>query len=365
MNRKFGDLGIYMFEHIWWGGIAFIWYKSFLFRCFGTCSLRESMTLLLGLLVSFTILGLLLDRGKRRCGRSMFLNIMIAFGFYTSITYYHIKQNVIDHTIVFIITVYCFYAIAFIIVNIRSFRLSKKYLIRYFSRLINVLKDLSGIGMVIIIVLFGIGSFTGSSVISPAAKPVSNQEIEYQTIDNNMDYLVMLREDIWQNLTAEEKLNVLQKVADVERRYLGIPYALTVGTANLTGGALGYYSDRTREIIIDLDHLLDDSSNDLVNTICHEARHAYQHRLVDAYDQVDDELKGLLIFYDVSEYKEEFSDYTDASEDEYLYVTQRVEQDCRKYAKTTTNEYFDRINEYLRSVDHHYEDINGCQVYNG
>ena len=60
-----------------------------------------------------------------------------------------------------------------------------------------------------------------------------------------MDTILLLQEDEWEKLSAQERLDVLQTVANIEQRYLGLPNELNVGVANLDADILGYYTDQT------------------------------------------------------------------------------------------------------------------------
>ena len=59
------------------------------------------------------------------------------------------------------------------------------------------------------------------------------------------------------------------------------------------------YKDRTHVITINIDHLEVDQAHDILDSLCHEARHAYQHRLCDVYDSISEEQRELLVFYNI------------------------------------------------------------------
>lgn len=132
-----------------------------------------------------------------------------------------------------------------------------------------------------------------------------------QTIANNMDTILLLQEDEWEKLSAQERLDVLQAVANIEQRYLGLPNELNVGVANLDADILGYYTDKTHEIIVSADSLLYDSPWEVLDTICHEAYHSYQYRLVEALNGADENSKNLRIFRKAYTYADEFTSYKD------------------------------------------------------
>lgn len=85
-------------------------------------------------------------------------------------------------------------------------------------------------------------------------------------------------------------------------------------------------------ITINIDHLESDSAHDILYSICHEVRLAYQHRLCDVFDSVSDEQKELLVFYNGQMYKQEFSSYVDGKDDAIGYYFHWRESDTRSYA---------------------------------
>lgn len=128
----------------------------------------------------------------------------------------------------------------------------------------------------------------GSSLLKSDVRPATKTNLSEQTIANNMDTILLLQEDEWEKLSAQERLDVLQTVANIEQRYLGLPNELNVGVANLDADILGYYTDKTHEIIVSADSLLYDSPWEVLDTICHEAYHSYQYRLVEALNGADE-----------------------------------------------------------------------------
>ena len=60
----------------------------------------------------------------------------------------------------------------------------------------------------------------------------------------------------------------------------------------------------------------------MVNTICHEMKHAEQHEVVDAYRHADDRYKMLSTYDDARILYEEFLDYTNVNENREVYRNQ-------------------------------------------
>ena len=202
-------------------------------------------------------------------------------------------------------------------------------------------------GFAVIIALTGSARAFNSALIKAAVPPASDQNIENQTIQNNMGTLTALADGRWDQYTAREKLNVLQTVANIEQRSLGLPHELNVGAEDMSRDKAGTYRDKTHEIRISTASLLYDSPWELVNTVCHEAYHAYQHRLIDLLIETRQENRGLMMFREIREYAEEFQNYTGTDGDFNTYYYQQCESDARDFAEDSEREYFIRIKDYL------------------
>ncbi len=174
---------------------------------------------------------------------------------------------------------------------------------------------------------------------------------DVQSTTGSMESLILLRDDAWHDLSLKERLGVLQTIANIEKQYLGLPHELIVETADLGDIQIATYRDATHEIQVNVNSLLFDSPQDLVDSICHEAFHAFQHRLIDAYDGADDALKPLRIFRSASIYKEEFNNYADGEDNLLEYMLQECEIDACEYAERSTEDYFDMIRDYLGDSD--------------
>lgn len=109
----------------------------------------------------------------------------------------------------------------------------------------------------------------------------------------------------------------------------------------------GYYDDRQHLIIVNYDSLLNHTGEELTDTVVHEARHAFQHRVVDAYDEISDDLKPLLLFNSSREYKYNFENYENGSEEFSSYYRQECEEDARLYSEYMTDYLFGLIDSYL------------------
>lgn len=337
----------FIVSHIWWVSIAWIWYKNILFRCYETHSLNESRWILLACILVCCAIGMTMQWNKIRNNASVFTNVIAGFGIYTVFAYLSIRKDLIIVTLLIFAVLASVYAVFIMCRKIRNRKSLKRIMIRRIKLALVGGANIISVGLLTMMFLLGAGSLFGFSLVSPSVSPAKQSNVEEQTIANNIETLALLEEESWKSLNVKEKLDVLQTVANVEQRYLGLPNELNVGTEQLREGLAGYYADRNHMIVVSLDCLLNDSSDELVNTIAHEAYHSLQYRMIDAYEEANEDMKPLIFYYDASVYKEEFTDYIDGNSDICGYYTQKVETDARSYAKSATYEYFERINEYL------------------
>lgn len=192
-----------------------------------------------------------------------------------------------------------------------------------------------------------------SGAYSAKAKAVEgvSEEDGGQTIENNIVTIRRLRADMWSSLSVTEKLDVMQTVANIEAHYLGLPHELNVETGNInnkkykdlgTSVVWGYYYDPTHTVMISIDILENKDSVDMINTVCHEAYHAYEYRLADIYRSLgNDPDRNLLGIRDADKYIGEFA--SKKPENYAEYYTQACETDSRAYAETATYEYVSAI----------------------
>lgn len=175
-------------------------------------------------------------------------------------------------------------------------------------------------------------------------KATDSQDQTEETIASNIETLILLDEDAWSILTVQERLDVLQTVANIERYYLGLPNELNVGVANLGKNGetiiLASYTDVRHEIIISLSHLLYDSPWDVLDSVCHEAYHSYQCRLVEALNEMSEENQNLKMFSRIRSYAEEIDCYKDGEDSFIDYYSQKCESDARDYAENAVEDYY-------------------------
>lgn len=277
-----------------------------------------------------------------RNGTSIFVNLVAGYGLYTVLTYFQIRKRFIIVCLLFavILSVIC----SCLVMNRKCFG---TYPRKRVVCVLSISQKMIGIGLAFIMAVSGINILFGSTIMKSKTTPLIQTNTDGQSLSDNIETVSLLREDTWKLLTVQERLDVLQIVADVEQRYLGLPNELNVGAANLSKNTLGYYSDKTHEIVISLDSLLLESPQNVLDTVCHEAYHCYQHRMVEVLNNIDEHNKNLKMLRKANSYALEFKNYNNGEEDFCSYYYQECESDARDYAEDAVCDYYRRIDEYL------------------
>lgn len=155
-----------------------------------------------------------------------------------------------------------------------------------------------------------------------------NNSVEGLTT-NDFEYLQSiegLSPGQWEHLTPCERLETLQtledKLAEIQGRQ-PVPVRMAE-----TPGENGHYSLENRDITLNIQHLESDAPNqrlELIDTIAHEGRHAYQHYAIEHPGFHPNEAQ-------VEAWKENFKDYEDGTKDGLMaYRLQPIEADAWQY----------------------------------
>lgn len=338
----------FVIEHIIWALMAMLWYKNSLFCCIPNISFGKSKMILWLMILAFSIIGICLRSKKNRNDSGVMVDLLIPYGLYTVITYIRVKKQMIVIVLGIVIILFVMYAFLVLGQKIKNRRYYKRVILRRVKRVVLAAQTMSAIGFAVIIFSFGMNLFFHSTVIKPSVETANYNTADEYTVSNYIDTVLWLQEELWKDLSAQEKMDVLQTIANIEQRYLGISNELNVGTANLKENLLAYYNDNTHEIVISMNYLLSESPQKVLNSLCHEVYHSYQHRVVDAYNHADEKNKSLRIFGNANAYAKEFADYVDGSEDFTTYYGQNCERDARNYAEYAVHDYYKRIEEHLK-----------------
>lgn len=342
-------LGEYLFDCLFYMVISAVWYQNILFRCLPGRTYTESK-IILCVMISLSILTCAFALNRYiRTGWRVATAIGIPFGLYTVFTYSRTVGVWMPIVLALAGTLTVAFSIYILTRKIRSRRKSK-VIIHRIHRSCVVCQSILTVALLVIMGSIGIHGIFGVNILNLSVSATVSEQNSSQTINNNIDTILLLQEDEWKKLSTQKKLDTLQTVANIEAHYLGIPNELNVGTANLKGGTLACYNDNTHTISIDIDHLENDSAYEILNSCCHEAYHSYQYRLVDAYNTTDENIKGLRVYKSAALYEQEFDNYSDGEYDFCSYYEQHCEIDARDYAEDAVCDYYNRISDYLNEA---------------
>ncbi len=332
-------------DHIWWGVIGWIWYRPLLFRTLGNLTLSESKMIMWSIVLLSSLMGFLINYRYNRNSLATFINLVTGFGIYTVLIYYPIKRTLIMIVLSIVCALALLYAALVLLRKIKDKKRAKNIIKRRFMRSIEAARVLICIGLIVLSTVIAVNSLSGTLVRSSVK--ASKATVYEETVHDNIKQLELLQKDKWESLPQGKRLGVLQTIANMECSSLRLPHELNVKTETLDADQLGYYMDSEHLIIINLDNLLYGNPYELVDTVCHESYHALEHRLVEAYEQADDDLKCLGIYREAAQYKEEFDHYKDSEDDILGYYLQVCEEDARQHAESAANRYYREISKYL------------------
>ena len=199
------------------------------------------------------------------------------------------------------------------------------------------------IGLVLSIVLISNIAVinTGESLINTTVKASS---LSYIDLDNQVSQetfllIAPLKENIWQNLPPEERIDVLQTLLNIEVSHLKLN-PLHLKTKKIDT-ARGYYIHERNTVYIDYEVLLNESAEVCIDIICHEAYHAFQYTSVDSIDFTNDPRQASFLFEEVQSWRENINNYYFAPIAAYYY--QPLEKSARAYASQSTEFYLEQI----------------------
>lgn len=330
--------------------IIFIWYRNTIFCCISSMSAVRSMVVLVIILLVFSLIWdffLVSHRNEKAAWCIAFLT----FGIYTVVVYKSIFR--VRIIIIMILTVLATLIFCGMIWHrkIPSQKDRKRVVIRRIYRCMTGILLIMAIASGVLIIPLMVRVFVGHGILKSSIKPVTGYSVENRMLEDSMDLLLLLQEDKWSELDVKARLSVLQTVANIERGYLGISHELIVVSGSLKENILAQYEDATHTIIISLDLLERGSAHDALEGISHECEHAYQARLVEAYENADEKSQKFRLFDKAKVYKSENESYQDGTLDYEAYYFQEKEADARSYSKEAVEYYYRIIDEYLNRKD--------------
>ena len=173
---------------------------------------------------------------------------------------------------------------------------------------------------------------------------IKTYDLSEYTIDNFSKELEGFSDKRWSGFSNEEKISLLQIVANIEANNMGIaPFTVKsddLGSRGKDAYTTGCYEAKDNTIYIDTDYLNTESSYFILQTIGHECYHGWQHALLKLYYEASPESRKMRIFADISEYIENILSYDEALKNFDQYYNLKLESMARAYGEDRAKDYY-------------------------
>jgi len=350
------------YEFLWltllWDVVEYIWYHVFLYYPVLWNEKDIGKPLLIGMMIGFYFLNIIASNLRNRTLLSGLSIGAIPIGFYSVLAYGQIlpKKWLIIAMICLIpgllyqFPLYC----RPIPPGREKAQVLRSRRIHGFISIRRCL-GVSSVLLTIGVILFNLDPMNAhyfshtNTLSSKVAQKILSENFTYgeeYSFESQIDNMLLLKEENWENLDAHQRLAVLQCVVNYEAYILGVDHRIYLNFGELNSTTLGYYHRSSGSIVINYDHMMDSTSEVAVNTICHEVFHAAQHTYANLYKRLPEEYKQIYFLNDAAIYVEEFANYIDGEEDFNSYHAQKVETDARSYSKEATEKIFHLLSQH-------------------
>ena len=218
-----------------------------------------------------------------------------------------------------------------------------RYFQNYLFRCRRIVSFICAVALTVLIVSSGFVASREQQIDAQQGK------VLLETVRDDADLIRQFQEKSWKRLDREQRLSLLQRVADAECAYLGIPFSIRVYHDDLRDRSLrGFYRHNKLEICISSDVIDNDPVDRVLSTLFHEVFHSYEYCLILAHNTTDSAFQDLRLYHDAKVYSAEFADYIDSGQDYDGYRNQAVEHHANVYAQERLQDYRD-MRAYLRN----------------
>lgn len=316
----------YVLNAIFSAVVTTVVFRSSLFLCIDGFTYKNSKIFL------WCCVGIILSIGTAftiRCSRndlSIFSSIGLALGLYSIITFlkYYITLCVVVGTIFFIIlSVRLYNIITKKYKNRTKHQISKKYM-----AILSIFRTI-GIYLITVLILISGSKLLDIGLLS------SSVEKHTKSTENSYSYSseeLLQSIDDWDYLSNHERIDFLQCIANIEVEQLDLDHELNVILTVLDQNTYSSYCEATHTIAVNIKILELESVEEMINSIAHEAAHAWQNQLIKDCES-GKETRAEYIDK-ANTYKNEFSKYKRniAVKDYDKYYNLECEIDARTYA---------------------------------
>lgn len=311
-------------------------YSSFLYAPYPTLGKTGSLIFYLGLQALFCSVPVTLDLFWHERDPHLFPSVLLPFALYAT-------PMVAERYRLFFTVEMSLFAL-FLLLPLTSLFIGflqgasiRRCLGAFFRRVRLIMAGVFSISLIVAAVTTAIPGLVGMESWQEET-PASAVILEADVTEASLE---LLEESRWAAADKATRLQVLRTAAAREADRMNIPMP-AMATAQLSTDTLGDYAFQLDRIRISDDLLSTGTARDCLETALHELRHAYQHRLVEAYNQ-DPETYAPSADY-VHRLEESFDDYIDGYLDFEGYQAQFCEQDARDYAQRTAEMLLNTLN---------------------
>ena len=346
-NQNTMSLWEYILENLILTVAAMVFYRKVYFVPLQGTTVAWSVGLLWLVVIVAVALGGFFTFHRRRNNVNLLVNLLLPFEIYTALAYYVYIPGLVWSSVIIGIVFSVVFILLATIPDKRSVRKGNPKLESRLKHGLLGARTIVAVSMLVLFVPLGWRLLFGHGVLNTAVQPVkAASQADEWTVKNNIETVRLLKEDEWSKLDLQEKLDVLGVVLNIEIHYLGLNHELYLNSARLDNNTAAYYDHSNYAVAIDIEQLESAPASEILDSLCHECYHSYQHQMIELYAATPEEYRNMLIFQYVDEYIEEFSEYTYATEDSIEYYFQAVERTARNYAAQAVEAYYELIEEY-------------------
>lgn len=348
--KKNKDSWNYLLRNVFWSVWALWVYRHQLYCSVPGLTGEQSVWLLQALVAASVFAGFLFTFRNRRSGLNIFVGIVCPIGIYYILSLWTLERERISSVMGWtcVLTVCYVVLVTIHYIRDRAAGMTARPL-KCAHGCFRGTRTIIALGMAVLL-------FTSSIELLPmdiarhremTTHPDADQISRNQLIEENINELSSLQPDVWRSLDLDERLEILRVASEIESITLGIPL-VRVRAISMEENTMGGYDHASRTVMLSLEYLAFDPSEELLNTICHEVRHAYQHYLVELYQSLKEQEQNLALFHEISDYAYEFDNYISGSgETIEAYFEQKCEVDSSAYADRIVMNYYNAICAHL------------------
>lgn len=294
-------------------------------------SVRLSKWVLLTIIIAFLLLGFLLTMYWCRNILSVFLNTLTPFGIYLAVGMTSSAPMFLCVLAVLWGSVTIAYGVILFVSPVHQTKNRVKVWIRRAGQLVSGTRLLASAMLSLLTVASIVGTVFGFSTVRPRTSYTWTAQVPGD-VGPWINQLQGLKAERWSELDLQQKVDILLVVVEIETYYLGLDKEPKIVVRTMAPFTMGGYANVNNTLFLNRDHLDYDPPEEVLDTILHEVRHCYQHKLCELFESVDIAYRDMIFLRDARQYIFEFHNYTEGTNDYEIYYNQSCESDAREYA---------------------------------